>query len=1433
MRRAAIWAGRILAGFIVVALVTFLTLMTTTGQRFALRIAEYAIASADGGVTFGTLEGSLLSEGRIDRIGVQDRDGTWLDVRNVEFSWRPLALIHGRLEILNLTVGMVDIQRTPLPASQHSTNSTSSDSSLVALTAQRLEIKEIVLREATDVPARLHVSGRADLVDLERGLSAQIKIRRLDVPGGKLEAHLSYRPDKRSLDLVAQASEPGRGLVATLLDIPGAPPLSFVFNGTGLLDAWRAQWSMAATDQPFAAGTVQIDRDGERHHLDARFEGYLQAFVPPALSSLLAGKTTGTIKGAWAGIKRFDAESVLLASDALRVTAAGGFEPDEGYAFGRLDARVTRADGQNVQIALGPDAPLSFRDLEVHLLLPETKSERRVETSLIAKDLAGDWGSLERLDVTGQGIQQHPAGESELALGRIDVRIVPQGLQPLTPGLSDVIGPTPEAQLTGSLSSTEGKIDGLRIVTSAGVVRGRGTFKRGILSASAELEAQDLSKTSALAGQPLGGQITVQSEISFTPSTGSFSVALDATGQDLAAVNPSFAKALKGTTRLSGKIDGATSGKLTINDVSLTAAGLNGRASGAIDDTKVDVNFEAQVADLSSLDNALKGQARLIAQLKGPRNGFTTNISLDGQGVTLHGQPVTSPTAKFAGQGSFAAHAGTFTIGAQIAKRALSGHSRLAFSADGATAVDDLRISFGAIQAQGNILTTASGVPIGKLSVTAPSLSDLSVIMGKPVEGGLAAHLELSENSGTPAVVLRAEADRVRYEGMQLRGFKAVGSAQNYLAALQVNAELRLQDLTTDGLNVSDVRVDAHNTENASVRVTGAGTINGGTFRLVSGLTQRDTAFDVAISEAELRKGARSLRLKTPTQISIADGATKLQKIAISAGDGLIEIAGGTGPDALALDVVLKAVPANISDAFTEDLRLEGVIDGRVAVRGSSASPVAETKLSWRNASAGPSRAQHLPPVNIDLTGRFAGQKASGVVTVRGPDRLQVNVDGSAITNDRGEVKAQITGDLPLALANGILGARATRVGGRATLAAEVGGTIAAPAIAGSLSLANVTVDDPGTGLKLTDTKGIVRFTQSKISIEKLEATSAKGGTLNANGNVVIDGSAPVDIQLALGLSGFKFDDRQLMAGEVDGALDIRGTPSALTAGGTIYIKRLDVTVPNQLPRSVSELELKHVNAPTHIQKREKARSGEGSEGEPMHVALDIRIEAANRIFVRGRGLDAQLGGDLRLQGTAARPMAVGAFAMERGRLAILGRQLDFKRGNLDFNGSVEPQLDMEASGPAGDVTVIVSVTGAASKPTFNFSSIPELPEDEVVARFLFNKELAGLSPLQLAQLASEIDKIGGLSSGPSVLDQLKSSVGIDVLDVGTDQNGGATVSAGSYVDEKTYIGVRGGTSMDSSRVVIDHDLTKSLNARGEVGADGNSKVGIGFEWDY
>lgn len=234
-----------------------------------------------------------------------------------------------------------------------------------------------------------------------------------------------------------------------------------------------------------------------------------------------------------------------------------------------------------------------------------------------------------------------------------------------------------------------------------------------------------------------------------------------------------------------------------------------------------------------------------------------------------------------------------------------------------------------------------------------------------------------------------------------------------------------------------------------------------------------------------------------------------------------------------------------------------------------------------------------------------------------------------------------------------------------------------------------------------------------------------------------------------------------------------------------------------------------------------------------MRIALDIGLEAANRIFVKGRGVDAQLGGALRVRGTTDNIIANGSFDLERGRLSVLGRQLDFRHGWLFFAGSTDPLLDMEAVADVDGVTVSVLVTGPASRPTFKFASVPQLPEDEIVARLLFNKSLAKLSPGQLAQLAGEIDKIGGLSSGPGVLNQVKGALGVDVFDVTTDKNDDAQVSAGSYADENTYVGVRQGTSASSSRVIIDHDLNKNLKARGELGADGNSKIGIGVEWDY
>ena len=60
----------------------------------------------------------------------------------------------------------------------------------------------------------------------------------------------------------------------------------------------------------------------------------------------------------------------------------------------------------------------------------------------------------------------------------------------------------------------------------------------------------------------------------------------------------------------------------------------------------------------------------------------------------------------------------------------------------------------------------------------------------------------------------------------------------------------------------------------------------------------------------------------------------------------------------------------------------------------------------------------------------------------------------------------------------------------------------------------------------------------------------------------------------------------------------------------------------------------------------------------------------------------------------------------------------------------------------------------------------------------------------------------------------------------------GGGASAGRYVNENVYLGVQQ-SGTDSGSAVIDLDITKNLKARGEFGSDGNSKVGVGVEFEY
>jgi translocation and assembly module TamB len=288
---------------------------------------------------------------------------------------------------------------------------------------------------------------------------------------------------------------------------------------------------------------------------------------------------------------------------------------------------------------------------------------------------------------------------------------------------------------------------------------------------------------------------------------------------------------------------------------------------------------------------------------------------------------------------------------------------------------------------------------------------------------------------------------------------------------------------------------------------------------------------------------------------------------------------------------------------------------------------------------------------------------------------------------------------------------------------------------------------------------------------------------------------------------------------------------------GEIDLGRTEVSIAEGLGASQAVLEqVTHVATPPPVQVTlDRARIGapEPRAGRAgPGIGLDVRINAPNQIFVRGRGLDVELGGALRIRGTTTDIQPVGQFDLRRGRLIVLGQRIDFDEGSLQLVGNLDPQIHFVAETQSQDVTAIVTVDGRVSAPRITFSSDPPLPQDEVLARLLFNRATADLSAFQVAQLAAAAAELAGGGGGPGILSQLRGATGLDDLDIITQEDGSAAVRAGKYLDDNIYVDVQTGAD-GTTRAEIRLDLSEHVTARGSVESDGNSTIGLFYERDY
>jgi translocation and assembly module TamB len=932
----------------------------------------------------------------------------------------------------------------------------------------------------------------------------------------------------------------------------------------------------------------------------------------------------------------------------------------------------------------------------------------------------------------------------------------------------------------------------------------------GKQSATVELRLPNLTPLAAFGGQDIRGSAVVKAQLDGYPAA--LHVKLDST----AALTPgaefwSGAVGNSATLQLSATLKDRT---LVVDSAKITGKAASLSANGTVGDGNITARWNLDVADLSALSSILAGT-------------FKASGSLGGPTTALNAEALMSSTVAVRGSQSG-------ILSAEVKVRDLpsrpSGTLTAHGSFDGAPLQIDVALERGpqnsmhtvihhatwkSAHLDGDVtLASADARLHGQLGLTVGNVSDFQHLLGMDIAGGLAGSLAFQPQQQRTRMLL------------QLDGHDLT------LAHLTGNAHLS-GDGFTDSFGFK-----------ASLQIP---SLNGAAASLAAQGNLNLDAHEVSVTSALLDYHGQDAHLLAPARIDFATGLS-VDTLKLGAQQAELIVQGQIAPT-LEVRAALNHVHPALVNVFVPNLLAAGLIEAHAELHGSASSPTGEIGLNATGIRMADDAALGLPAADLRVTAQLRGHTADVDARLDAGPASQLHAAGQAPLALDGAVDMKINGKLDIGLLNPVLEAHGQHATGQLDINATVGGSVAEPQIGGTVDLTKGSLRDYGRGLGLTDIAAQVVGREGALQIQSFTA-SAPPGKLSMSGSVgILQPGLPVDLKITA--QNAQPIVSKLITANLNAELSVKGTArERLDIGGTVTLNRTLIGIPNGLPPDVAVLDV-----------RRRGKTAAPVPEKPLIVGLKVDVQAPQQILVQGRGLDAEMGGDLQIRGTTDSPRVSGGFDLQRGTFSVAGNKLNFTQGRVAFSGQglnhkIDPTLDFTAQTSIADATTAtMRITGFADAPIFEFSSNPSRPQDDIMALLLFGVPANQLTPIQLAQIGVALASLSGVGgdSGLNPLVKLQKSLGLDRLTIGAGtttttatgiENSGASIEAGRYISKRIYIEGRQ-TSAGTSQVGAVVDLTKHLKLQTRLGNgtasvqgttpenDPGSSIGLTYQFEY
>lgn len=1351
-----------------------LWLDSPAGHRFiASQIARREPASGLR-VQIGRIEGSIYSQARLFDIRLSDPRGTFLVIDEARLDWFPFAWLSNRLDIDRLHVTRARMfRKTALkPGAPDAPILPGFDIRLLDLRIDQLALAEPVAGQAFVVKA----AGKADI----RGGRAILMLDlRAIGSADQVRLALDSRPDDNHFDINGVAEGPAGGLIARLAGT--TQPVAVALSGQGDWQAWRGSLRGTLGDQ-LTADLALTQAEGQ------------WTVRGPLSGSIIASGIIGQLSGGRVDLAADGTMDQRIITGTLTLGARGR----SVRLKGGVDLGRSAFDILTVDLLAGADQALA-RDVRARALVARARLDGPFSNfgyEYLASARALNVGKLAIIGLRADGKGRY--AQRGVTLIPVNARA-----ERIDGGGDIVTAISRNATIRGDIRLAQGAILPSQLAVSS--ARGSGT----ITLARAPTGASSARFAGTLSAVEIAGLGVVDADLLINAGTGPRGAfALD--GQVAARMqrlDNAFLRGLGGgAPRLRSAIRLAPDNRLLFDGLVIEAPLLSARAHG-YRRTDGTMYFEGNGVHQSYGPFALT----LDGRIERPTVTVRLDQPLDALGLRDVALMLRPDDTGFALEAQGQSRLGRFdATGAILLPRG------------GAATIRVDRLALGGMTAQG-ALTPVTGGLAGRLDVA----------------GSVAGTIDFTVPGTVQQIDLALAARRAQFAGPP-----ALSIARGTInARLVLNPGGTTIDGKVNAVGVQSGALQIGRLDGSAQLVDGVGKASATISRQRGRLFNLKLDADIAPQRINLMIGGtlgnQPIRLFGPARLVATGDGWSLAPATLRYAGGTARLSGETGSGGTSLRADIVRLPLSLADLANPDLGLGGTLSGQ---------------LNYETPRGG------VPTGRASL--RIDGLTRSGLVTTSRPIDIGVNamIDPAraavrAVIAEKGKVIGRAQALIaPLATGDGLIerigpapirgqvryaGDAGTIWGltnvelfalsGDTRINADIGGTLSDPSISGLVTMSDGRLQSPVTGMTLTDLDTTGTFSGGQLRMDRLSGQTKGGGRVEGTARFDLSGTRGVGIDMSLRADRAVLLDRDDIGATVSGPITIRSDGNGGTIAGTLDIvsSRFSLgrasTVATIPQLSVIEINRRGDELPEQVR------------ASPWR--LDIAANARNRLMVTGLGMDSEWRADLQIGGTVTNPALTGRADLVRGSYDFAGKRFDLNKGMLRFTGTtpINPVIDIDAVADVSDINATIRVRGSSAAPEISFSSVPALPEDELLSRLLFGTSITNLSAPEAIQLAAAVAAFQGGGGGLDPINAVRRATGLSRLRIlpADASNGQQTsIAAGKYIGRRIYVElITDGQGYSATR--IEYQITRWLSILSSVSTIGRQSINARVSRDY